>query len=91
MFAGDDMVNGASHNLLRPETVEALFVLWRTTGDVRYREHGWAIFQAFQQHCKVGSRACKVQAVAEPAKLVTKLCRVREEHLASGLWNFSIA
>ncbi|CAG8592460.1 8598_t:CDS:2, partial [Racocetra fulgida] len=26
-----------SHNLLRPETVESLFILWRLTGDVQYR------------------------------------------------------
>jgi len=26
-----------AHNLLRPETVESLFVLWRLTGDHKYR------------------------------------------------------
>ena len=52
-----DMVVGATHNLLRPETVEALFVLWRTTGDVKYRTQGWAIFQAFEKHCKVRTHA----------------------------------
>lgn len=26
-----------SHNLLRPETVESLFIMWRLTGDVQYR------------------------------------------------------
>jgi len=26
-----------SHNLLRPETVESLFILWRLTGDIQYR------------------------------------------------------
>ena len=48
-FPGGDKVGaatGARHSLLRPETVESLFVLWRTTGNQRYREWGWAIFQA---------------------------------------------
>lgn len=49
------MMVGAAHNLLRPETVEALFVLWRTTGDVKYRQQGWTIFQAFEKHCRVRS------------------------------------
>jgi mannosyl-oligosaccharide alpha-1,2-mannosidase len=34
-----------AHNLQRPETVESLFVLWRVTGDVVYREWGWSIFK----------------------------------------------
>jgi mannosyl-oligosaccharide alpha-1,2-mannosidase len=57
-FAGASKVGaatGARHSLLRPETVESLFVLWRTTGNARYREWGWAIFQAIETHCKVES------------------------------------
>jgi mannosyl-oligosaccharide alpha-1,2-mannosidase len=27
---------GAAHNLLRPETVESLMILWRITKNVRY-------------------------------------------------------
>ena len=53
MRFNDDMVAGAPHNLLRPETVEALFVLWRTTGDKKYRQWGWEIFQAFEKNCRV--------------------------------------
>ncbi|CAG8504987.1 12766_t:CDS:2 [Funneliformis caledonium] len=41
-----------SHNLLRPETVESLFILWRLTGDVQYREWGWKIFEAFEKYAK---------------------------------------
>ncbi len=26
-----------AHNLMRPETVESLFILWRITGDVKYK------------------------------------------------------
>ncbi|KAA8897205.1 glycoside hydrolase [Sphaerosporella brunnea] len=42
-----------THNLQRPETVESLFVMWRLTGDVMYREWGWKIFEAFVAHTKV--------------------------------------
>ncbi|XP_057428842.1 mannosyl-oligosaccharide 1,2-alpha-mannosidase MNS3 [Lotus japonicus] len=41
------------HNLLRPETVESLFVLYRITEDPKYREWGWQIFEAFEKHTKV--------------------------------------
>lgn len=34
-----------SHNLLRPETVESLFYLYRITGNKTYQSIGWDIFQ----------------------------------------------
>ncbi|XP_021854755.1 mannosyl-oligosaccharide 1,2-alpha-mannosidase MNS3 isoform X2 [Spinacia oleracea] len=43
------------HNLLRPETVESLFVLYRITEDPKYREWGWQIFEAFEKYTKVSS------------------------------------
>ncbi len=36
----------------RPETVESLFYLFRQTGDPKYREWGWEIFEAIESHCK---------------------------------------
>jgi endoplasmic reticulum Man9GlcNAc2 1,2-alpha-mannosidase len=39
----------------RPETVESLFIAFRLTGDKRYRDHGWNIFQAIEKHCKIPS------------------------------------
>lgn len=39
-------------NVLRPETVESLYYMWRLTGEQRYQEWGWSIFQAFQEHAK---------------------------------------
>lgn len=39
----------------RPETIESLFLAYRLTGDNRYREYGWAIFQAIERHCRIPS------------------------------------
>lgn len=41
--------------LLRPETVESLFIAYRLTGDPRYRSYGWQIFAAIEKHCKIKS------------------------------------
>ncbi|KAB2571563.1 Endoplasmic reticulum mannosyl-oligosaccharide 1,2-alpha-mannosidase [Lasiodiplodia theobromae] len=41
------------HNLQRPETVESLFYMWRITGEVKYREWGWEMFQAFVKYTLV--------------------------------------
>lgn len=38
------------YNILRPETVESYFVLWRLTHDNKYREWGW---EAVQVRAKV--------------------------------------
>lgn len=40
------------HNLQRPETVESLFILYRLTGDVKYREMGYEIFRNFVKHTR---------------------------------------
>lgn len=65
------MYNGANHNLLRPETAESLFILWRVTKDPTYREWGWAIFLAFDRWCRVesgGFAGLKDVTSANPAK-----------------------
>ncbi|XP_077594080.1 endoplasmic reticulum mannosyl-oligosaccharide 1,2-alpha-mannosidase [Stigmatopora nigra] len=41
------------HNLLRPETVESLFYMYRFTKDPKYREWGWEILQSFNKFTKV--------------------------------------
>ncbi|KAM4696443.1 endoplasmic reticulum mannosyl-oligosaccharide 1,2-alpha-mannosidase [Rhinophrynus dorsalis] len=41
------------HNLLRPETVESLFYLYRFTGDAKYQDWGWEILQSFNKYTRV--------------------------------------
>ncbi|CAH9077003.1 unnamed protein product [Cuscuta europaea] len=52
---GQDMSVGTSWNILRPETVESLFYLWRLTGNRTYQDWGWNIFQAFEKNCRIES------------------------------------
>jgi hypothetical protein len=33
--------------------VESLFIAFRLTGDVRYRNYGWEIFQAIEKYCRI--------------------------------------
>jgi len=51
--------------LLRPETIESLFYLWRYTGDHIYREWGWAIFEGLERYCKTPSSYSGLQNVAD--------------------------
>lgn len=39
--------------MLRPETVESLFLAYRLTGDQIYRDYGWGIFRSIEKHCRV--------------------------------------
>lgn len=43
------------YNILRPEIIESVFYMWRYTHDQKYRDKGWAMFQAFENHCRVAS------------------------------------
>ncbi|KAF9909216.1 mannosyl-oligosaccharide alpha-1,2-mannosidase [Linnemannia zychae] len=56
-FRGSDFIinDRDGHNWLRPETVESLFYMWRFTGDEKYREWGWKIFEAIETYSKVQS------------------------------------
>merc|ERR1712046_426693 len=66
----DDFTSNANHNLLRPETVESLMLLYRKTGDPIFRQWGWDIFQAFETHCKVADGYAGLRDVrsANPVK-----------------------
>ncbi|KAF9529051.1 glycoside hydrolase family 47 protein [Crepidotus variabilis] len=45
----------ATNYLLRPETVESLYILWRLTGQAKYREWAWNIFEAIEKVAKTES------------------------------------
>lgn len=57
--------------LLRPEVVESLYLMWRTTGDERWRERGWEIFQAIEKHAWTAYGFASLRGVDRetPAKL----------------------
>jgi len=44
-----------AHNLLRPETVESLHVMYAVTKDKKYQEYGWKILEAFNKYSKVST------------------------------------
>lgn len=47
--AGMTKVTGGRY-LLRPEAIESVFVMYRTTGDEYWREKGWEMFKAIEKH-----------------------------------------
>ncbi|XP_075993874.1 endoplasmic reticulum mannosyl-oligosaccharide 1,2-alpha-mannosidase [Genypterus blacodes] len=55
------------HNLLRPETVESLFYMFRFTKDTKYRDWGWDILQSFNKYTKVsGGGYTSINNVRDP-------------------------
>lgn len=66
-----------ARNILRPETVESLFVAFRLSGDPIYREWGWEIFQAFEKHCRLENGAyaglVDVDALPEDIEHIDKM------------------
>lgn len=53
---GDVLVKGSdAHNLLRPETIESLWALWRVTGEEEWRDAGWEMWRAWERHARVDS------------------------------------
>uniref|UniRef100_A0A0N5BJM6 alpha-1,2-Mannosidase n=1 Tax=Strongyloides papillosus TaxID=174720 RepID=A0A0N5BJM6_STREA len=42
-----------AHSLLRPEAVEGWFYLYRITGDKKYQDWAWEMFQAIEKYAKL--------------------------------------
>lgn len=61
--------------ILRPETIESLFIAFRLTHHPFYREQAWQIFQAIEKHCKVetGGYASVLNVDDVPVKLEDKM------------------
>jgi mannosyl-oligosaccharide alpha-1,2-mannosidase len=53
--------------LLRPETIESLYIMYRITGDPIYQEYGWLIYEALETHCKTESAYAVLKDVNKPA------------------------
>ena len=41
--------------MFRPDLAETYFILYRLTGDGKYREWAWELAQAFYRHCRTTS------------------------------------
>ncbi|XP_042365344.1 endoplasmic reticulum mannosyl-oligosaccharide 1,2-alpha-mannosidase [Plectropomus leopardus] len=55
------------HNLLRPETVESLFYMYRFTKDTKYRDWGWDVLCSFNNYTKVpGGGYTSINNVRDP-------------------------
>ncbi|KAI9599577.1 glycoside hydrolase [Syncephalis fuscata] len=59
------------YNILRPETVESLFVLWRITKNGEYRKQAWQVFTAMRKNSSVGGNTCLV-SVEDVLKMPTQ-------------------
>jgi len=70
-----DYIIRTAHYYLRPETIESIYLMWKTTGDEVWRERGWIIFKAIEQHCRlhVGYASVSSVDIADPYAYRNKL------------------
>ncbi|XP_058443500.1 mannosyl-oligosaccharide alpha-1,2-mannosidase IA isoform X1 [Malaya genurostris] len=61
---------GEKYYILRPETFESYFVMWRLTHDQKYRDWGWDAVQALENHCRTpnGFTGLKNVYLTDPQK-----------------------
>jgi mannosyl-oligosaccharide alpha-1,2-mannosidase len=74
---GPDLIvkDADAHNLLRPETVESLWIMHRITKDPIYVEWGWEIYLNFEKWCRVntGGYSSLVSVKHNPPKFRDKM------------------
>ncbi|KAI8992647.1 glycoside hydrolase [Pilobolus umbonatus] len=54
---------GDPRYILRPETIESLFIMYRLTGDQKYQEYGWEIFESIDKWCKTSTAFAAIRNV----------------------------
>ncbi|ORY02820.1 glycoside hydrolase [Basidiobolus meristosporus CBS 931.73] len=59
--------------ILRPETVESIFYLYRLTGDRKYQEWGWNIFSALEKFSRAKFGYSGLDNVQDPNSLDNKM------------------
>ena len=66
--SGRDLVTPrtAPYNIGRPEAVETWFYMWYYTRDPKWREMGWAAFEAFEKYAATGSGWTALPNVDDP-------------------------
>lgn len=52
------------------QTLESIYLMWKTTGDTVWRERGWRIFQALESEAKTPSGYASLFAVAKSHSLL---------------------
>jgi mannosyl-oligosaccharide alpha-1,2-mannosidase len=52
-YSSTGQISGSGYYILRPETVESLFVLYRITGNKKYQDWAWELFSNIETHCRV--------------------------------------
>ncbi|EIW58472.1 seven-hairpin glycosidase [Trametes versicolor FP-101664 SS1] len=60
-----DYVVRRTEYFLRPETIESIYIMWRTTGNPVWRERGWAIFEAIERETKTASGYASLKKVTQ--------------------------
>ena len=83
LFTSAVATDGAHKYFLRPEAVESMFYLWRTTKEERYEEAAWKAFLAIERQCRletgyaaladVSRAACSIAAPDGGAPLCPQL------------------
>ncbi len=72
------------HYILRPETVESLFILYRVTGDPIYQEWGWEIFNVPTRPSSPRTFGCVLGLADADARLCFYITPVPHQELQSG-------
>lgn len=60
------VMHDAPYSMLRPETVESLWYMYVATGDTKYQDWGWRIFEAIEKYGRLeGGGYCGIEDVRE--------------------------
>lgn len=72
-FDGDEMIIKEKYSVLRPETIESFYILYKVTNDPIFQKWGWDIFLAFEKCAKVKYGYSTIHDVNDPGSYEDKM------------------
>ena len=67
--SSNDFTPSTRYYILRPETVESLFYMWRLTHKQIYRDLGWQIFLSIEKECRANAGYAGLRDVTVPTPI----------------------
>jgi mannosyl-oligosaccharide alpha-1,2-mannosidase len=67
-------ITGAEYDSF-PESIESIFYAYRTTGDSRWQDYNWGIFQALEQESTLTTPCAPISNVEVPQSFISELPR----------------
>ena len=64
---------GDSRYILRPEAIESVFLMWRITGNRKWQDAAWRMFQRIENICRTEVAAAAIRDITQTGEGIEQM------------------